>query len=256
MNLLRNPFLKLALRYTFRMLVGVLGVVLIWDKEGHLAFIIGIAGGLYALWNLSLLGMLGEARAALKYPEYNEPVVPDSKLEKWLHRLALAFFYATLLGSGIWWPPLDNHIHTNDFLIIYGLLGVALATVTTSILKKMMPSFFKNNHTRAVAILGLWLSIAACTVMIAGHYNMATAKANLRTEKAFVQQKTKNVSTSTRYLYLQLATHEERFSPRKASEWDAIAVGDSLELTVGKGELGYSYIFHFKRSHSSASDLK
>jgi hypothetical protein len=256
MDFLHSPFFKLALKYTFRMLVGVLGVVLIWDREGHLAFIIGIAGGLYALWNLSLLGMLGEARAALKYPEYNEPVIPDSKLELWLHRLALGLFYGTLLGSNIWLPPLDNHIHTNDFLIIYGLLGAALATMSTSILKKILPSFFKNNHTRAVAILGLWLSITACTVMIAGHYNMATAKASLRTEKAYVLQKSKNVSTSTRYLYLQLATHEERFSPRKASEWEAITVGDSVELTVGTGELGYTYIFHFKQSNSNTSALK
>ncbi|WP_101445704.1 hypothetical protein [Pontibacter ramchanderi] len=64
------------------------------------------------------------------------------------------------------------------------------------------------------------------------------------------------MSTSTRCLYLQLATYEERFPPRKASEWEPFAVGDSLELTVGTGDPGYTYIFLFRPLNQASGALK
>lgn len=239
-----SPIRKLAIRYTLRLLLGIGMLVLMWEIDGHIAFIAGIAGALLAFWNLVLLTSLAEANAALNYPEYNTPVTFGTRLEKWLHRLSYSFLYATILALSLAGPSLENHIKSNYLLLTYGLLGAVLASIITFVLKRFLPAYFKNNQTRVVAILGLWLSIVVCTALAAGQYNKATARKKLYQQSAYVQHKSKNVSTGSHYLFLRLDNREERFLP-KSEEWEKIAEGDSLLLTVGTGSLNYTYIFNF-----------
>ncbi len=167
------------------------------------------------------------------------------RIDKLLDILAWVFLFTGIILLMIGGRIIDNIIHANNFTIKSLAVGAIFAGVFIYVLLKLIPNYFKGGNSRASAILSFIFGIIVITLFGAGKFNMETSN-NKRIVTGYVVKKTKNHKYGTPYLKILVDGRIERFQPLK-EEWDLLFEKDSLYLTVGKGDLGYDYIFKFSK---------
>ena len=138
----------------------------------------------------------------------------------------------------------ENTVNGKSFVITYIIYGVLCSIGFMVLLYKTNRKYFDGGKERASAVLSYFFGIVVVVLLLAASYNKDTARKNIRLVQAIVTGKSKNVTYSTTYLTLQIKDGKERFNPTN-DEWNQISESDTLSLEVGKGNLGYDYIFNF-----------
>lgn len=159
------------------------------------------------------------------------------------NRLSYAVLITAFLLSKYFLRALGNTIDAISFAFIYSAVGLLVTIVFLVLLYKWIPWYFKSGETRVVAIVRYFIGITGLVLGGAAYYNTASAKQQIASMNAVVIGKSHHRYSNT-YLNLLIENKEERFQPTN-DEWSTIQVNDTLELEVGKGNLGYRCIFKF-----------
>lgn len=139
---------------------------------------------------------------------------------------------------------MDNIIRAKGFLLIYGFIGLMLSIGFIYLIQRKLPGFFSESTKRGRVGMGYLLGLWALFTFGAALYNMETGRENTREIRAVVVKKVENNTYRTKYVFLDMATHQERFQPER-EQWAQLISGDTVALKVGRGNLGFDYIFQF-----------
>ena len=165
-------------------------------------------------------------------------------VDRLLDLIAWTFLFTTITALKYFEALFENTVNGKSFVMYGAIYGVVCSVGFLFLLYKTNRKYFRGGEKRASAILSYFFGIVVLTLLAAAVYNIKTARKDLRLVQAVVVNKSKNVSYGTTYLTLQLKDRKERFNPTK-EEWNRINERDTLYLEVGKGSLGYDYIFNF-----------
>lgn len=139
---------------------------------------------------------------------------------------------------------LENIIKGKRFVIEYTLSGIALASLWMYLLFRLNRKYFEGGEKRASAILSQFFSIIILTLFLSAFYNYYSGLKSTSIKKALIISKSKNIKSGRNYMHLKIDNREERFSPT-AKEFDKLSENDTINLTIGKGKLGYEFIIAF-----------
>ena len=163
---------------------------------------------------------------------------------KLLDAIGWTMLFTTILFFRFFGRSIDNMVYAKSFIVEYVILGAVCSALVLFLMYRTNKTYFSGGEKRGSAILSYFFGIIAIVLFSATAYNTETAKRNQSTIGAVVIDKSKNSRYSTPYLTLKVGDKSERFSP-KLEEWNKIEKGDSIHLVVGRGHLGYDYIFQF-----------
>jgi hypothetical protein len=145
---------------------------------------------------------------------------------------------------------LENMVYGKKFVWNYFLVGLTISSLWLFVLYKIKPQYFVGDEKRASAVLSQFFSIIVLTIFLNAFYTYESGKKSIYLAKAIVTDKATNVKTGTDYVHLLLDGRQERFNPKK-DEFKSMAKGDTLVLTIGRGETNYDIIYEFKVSSSA-----
>jgi hypothetical protein len=112
------------------------------------------------------------------------------------------------------------------------------------LLYKMKRDYFDGGEKRASAVLSQFFSIIILTILLTAYYTYQSGKEHTYHKDAVVLSKGSNFKTGTDYVHLLIDGRKERFNPGR-EEFEKFSDGDTLLLTIGKGETNYDYIYKF-----------
>ena len=159
----------------------------------------------------------------------------------------LLIIASILLGS--FGKFIDNIIYAKSFILEFSIYSLIISSAILLLIYRFNPNYFKSeDEKRGSAILSYFFGVAIIFLFWFCNYNINTANEELKKIKGIVVKKMKNTRYGTRYLKIKLGNKVERFQPNK-KEWDLIYENDTIILLIGKGKLGYNYIFKFNNNN-------
>lgn len=127
----------------------------------------------------------------------------------------------------------------------YLLYGTLLSSAILWLIYKYNRDYFDGGgERRASAVLSYFFGVIGLFVFGSAYYNSVTAKAASRNVQAFVIKKIESGRPAIPKVLLQLTNHKEQFHPNWP-EWRRMQPNNTVVLNVGRGKLGYDYIFSF-----------
>jgi hypothetical protein len=148
-------------------------------------------------------------------------------------------------------PLVDNIIHSDRFLLEYLVYGTLLSSAILWLIYKYNRDYFDGGgESRGSAVLSYFFGVIGLFVFGAAYYNLATAKTDSRNVQAFVIKKFESGRPGIPKVLVQLNDQEEQFHPNWP-EWRRIQPNSTVVLNVGRGKLGYDYIFSFSTLSSA-----
>lgn len=168
------------------------------------------------------------------------------KVDKILDIVAWGILFVSWLLLGFSGRILENIIHGKQFVLKFGLLGVFIAITVLFVIHKTNKQYLQSNSMkRGSAVLSYFFGIVIITFFSFGFYNYSMAEKNQVKLEAVVIDKFENVRYKTGYIELSFNGKKERFDVKR-SVWEKINKNDTINIVVGKENLGYNYIFSFE----------
>ena len=169
-------------------------------------------------------------------------------IDKLLDYIGWTFLIATLILLRVAERLLDNVIKAKSFLLEFSAYGLLLSATILFLIYRLRPDYFKSGETkRGSAVLSYFFGVIALFVFGTAYFNLETSKHKTRTTNAFVREHYENYRYKTKYVLLDFEGRTERFQPTK-DEWKRISENDTVNLTIGQGQLGYENILLFTKN--------
>jgi cytochrome b561 len=201
-------------------LVGRLGFP---SKWWYLPFIL-VGGGL-VLYNLQAIAMLSKAQHRYREgPEDDTPLKFQDRAERAVHVMSYVILGVVLLIGGA---------------------GVAIAAFVLWWIKRSVPGYYqRNSEARAGAILGLFFSLVAITVLGSAWIDRSSAKARAEVVRFAVEDAGTNIKSGSNYVHVfHPGQAETTFRIQvRGKELEPIAGRDSVDLRIGTGDLGFAHV--------------
>lgn len=135
-------------------------------------------------------------------------------------------------------------LNESKFLALFTSIGLAFSACWIYALFKKRPDYFVKEKRRIGNITFQILTILIATIFLAGLYIYQTGKQNISIEKATVLNKGFYNRTGAGWFKIKIAESIEKIDV-KTSVYKSFDIGDTVNLTIGKGGLGYFVIYKF-----------
>lgn len=140
----------------------------------------------------------------------------------------------------------ENLVEGKAFIIYYGIIGFVTGLFVLYLFYRFKPTYFKSNQEkRASAILSYVFSLSVLFLFGFAYYNKHTGESDLKKQEAIVVDKNKNYRYHTRYLLLKIDNNSARKFMVNQNVWEDTGINDTIQISVGRGALGYEYIYKF-----------
>ena len=221
------------------LLVFVTGM-LITPAPPHAApYIIGTFSLLVAI----LFGHVFYVQWALKkgVPQHHDNwSVGQRRMEQVVNVVIVLFWIA---GYPVVSHFLPDYIRELYFALLFSGAGLLIGYFVHDHLKNRFPGFFTDEERQMEMLVRVYVSCLILTLCTAAVVNYKTAGNFTRVEYYPVIEKSENYMKKN-YLWLEIAGQKKRFEPGK-TEWENIRPGDTLDVLVGKGVLGFDVILKY-----------
>ena len=136
-------------------------------------------------------------------------------------------------------------LNESKFLVTFISLGLAVSICWLYLLFKKKPDYFVKEKKRVGCITFQIVTIIVATIFIAGLHVYKTGKKNLLTEKATILNKGFYTKTGAGWFRIRVLNNTEKIDVR-SSVYENFHVGDTVDLTIGKGDWDFPVIYEFK----------
>lgn len=166
---------------------------------------------------------------------------------KFINYFAMTLFFFSLVFLIFEIGIIDNTINGTNLFWYSALIGFAIATLMTIILKLTKPSVYHESSRRYSVhfclFTGFFLLTPAMTSFI--NHNYAENTENCRAYK-IVRKSTGGKRNKSSWLFLKLDNNsEERFHVSRTF-YDKVNEGEEIQICTRKGKLGYDFVEKFK----------
>ena len=135
-------------------------------------------------------------------------------------------------------------LNESKFLIISASIGLAFSICWIYILFKKKRDYFVKEKKRIGHIIFQILTIIIATIFIAGLHIYKSGKKNIFIEKATILNKGFYTKTGAGWFKVKIVEDIEKIDV-KTSVYENFHIGDTVNLTIGKGGWGYSVLYEF-----------
>jgi len=166
--------------------------------------------------------------------------VGQKRLSYFLDGLTIVLF---ILGFAVLKRVMPNLIQELYFSLLFAVAGLAVGYLAHDFLKNRHTGFFDDEEKKSQMLLQVYiccLILTLCTAALASRQ-----MAFYRTEtKAYRVADKSETYKKKHYLWLEVSGKRKRFEP-KLAEWEAAQPGDSIQVLIGRGLLGFEHILQF-----------
>jgi hypothetical protein len=244
---------KLYWSFGLKVLAGVGGLALIDllplpSKWWAIPFL--LVGGWLVLVNLSAISLLVSAHHRYRHgPEDATPLQEQDRTERQVHIASYVVLVITMLVMKLFSSHVENIVEEMSFVFVMGGVGVVVAAFVLWWIKRVVPFYYqRNSEARGGAVLGLFLSIVFLVVLCSAWIDRSSAEARVRVVRYAVKDPGSNIKTGSNYMHVfhpgQAAT-TFRIQVR-GRELEAIVGRDSVDLLVGRGDLGVEHVLELR----------
>ena len=166
------------------------------------------------------------------------------KKNKIIDNISITLFIAFLVLLRLYTVRPIVILNESKFLIVFTSVGLALSTFWIYLLFKKQPGYFVKEKKRVGHIIFQILTIIIATIFIAGLLIYQSGKKNLSIEKGAILKKGFYSRTGAGWFKIQIAPNIEKIDV-KTSTYEKFNIGDTIDLTVGKGYWGYLIVYDF-----------
>lgn len=203
-------------------------------------YVIGIFVGIFVVWLIHLFYIqfaLEKGVAGL----WEGWSVGEKRLSRIMDVLSIVLLMA---GYPIISFTLPNLIEELYFALLYAGLGLVVGYCVHDFLKNRFTGFFDGEERKSQILLQIYICCLILTLSVAAIANRQTAYYQTEVRAYQVADKSKTYKKRL-YLWLDIAGKRKRFEP-KMTEWESVQTGDSIQVLVGKGILGFEHILKFE----------
>ncbi len=170
-----------------------------------------------------------------KTQQFSTWSVGENRLDNLFSVLMIGGFFGVFFLDR---PFFSRLVEEFKFWLIFTAGGFLLGWILMDFLKTHLTEFFKiQTNLRSKLILRVYVVGIFATLAFSVIFNHRTAKKNVVSQRFYANQKTSGAKNQ-RYLFLDFDGKEKRFSI-KNEEWEKITAGDSVQILVGHGILGF-----------------
>jgi hypothetical protein len=246
-------FRKLYWSFGLKVLAGV-GVLALIDllplpsKWWAIPFL--LVGGWLVLVNLSALSVLAMAQHRYRRgPEDATPLEQHDRTERQVHITSYVVLVIAMVAIILLSGLAENIVHKTPFLVGMGTAGVAVAALVLWMIKRLVPGYYqRNSEARAGAVLGLFFSIVVLVILGSAWVDRTSAEATARVQRYAVKYSGTNIKSGSNYVHLyRPGQRSEDFRIKvRGRELEVIAGRDSVDLLVGRGDLGVEHVLEVR----------
>ena len=135
-------------------------------------------------------------------------------------------------------------LYESKFLILFTSIGLAFSICWIYMLFKKKRDYFVKEKKRIGHFIFQILTIIIATIFISGLHTYKTGKKNISIKKANILNKGYYTRTGAGWFKIQIEENIEKIDV-KTSVYESFQIGDTVNLIIGKGGLGYSVIYEF-----------
>ncbi len=209
-----------------------------------------LVGGWLVLVNLSTMVVLVKAHHHYRHgPEDTTPLQQQDRTERQVHIASYVVLGLTILVMAPLSRHVENIVDKAPFLMGMGAAGVAIAAFVLWMIKRLVPGFYqRNSEARGGAVLGLFFSIVVLVILGSAWIDRSSAMGRARLERYAVKDTGSNIKSGSNYVHLyRPGQRSEDFRIKvRRKELEAIAGRDSVDLLVGRGDLGVEHVLEVR----------
>jgi hypothetical protein len=236
-------FRKLYWSFGLKALAGV-GVLALVGRLGfpskwwYLPFIL-VGCGLI-LFNLNAIAALSMAQHRYRNgPDDTTPLKFQDRRERVVQIGSFVLLGITLLGMRLVGRFVENIVEEGRFVLVMG------AAFVLWWIGRTVPGYFqRNSETRGAAVLGLFFSIVVLVLFGSAWIDRSSAMAGERVQRYAVEDTGTNIKSGSNYVFLfHPGQAETNFRIQvRGKELEPMAGRDSIDLRVGRGDLGFEHV--------------
>lgn len=203
------------------------------------SYIIGSFLSLVAI----LFGNMFYVGRALKkgVPQASDHWTPGQKRLEQIVDVAIVLLW--IAGYPIVSLFLPDYIQELYFALLFAAAGLVIGYFVHDYLKNRFLDFFSGEERQNEMLVRVYVSCLIITLCIAAVVNHKTAGYFARVERYPVLGKSETYKKKN-YLWLEIGGQKKRFEPKRM-DWQNIRAGDTLDVLVGKGVLGFDVILKY-----------
>ena len=167
--------------------------------------------------------------------------VGEKRLERTVDILIILVMMAGYPILSIFLP---NLIYELYFALTFAALGLLVGYLVHDFLRNRFTGFFDNSERKQRILLEIYLGSLVLTLSAATIINKKTSYYHM--EQRFYKVTDKSTTYKGKhYLWLEIDGAVKRFEPRNSAEWDRLEPGDTADVWVGRGILGFEDVLIF-----------
>lgn len=249
----QRGFRKLYWHFGLKLLAGLgvlalLSLLTLPSKWWSIPFL--LVGGWLVLVNLSALSVLAMAHHRYHHgPEDDTLLKEQDRGERQVHIASYVVLGITMLAMVPLSSYAENIVEKAPFLMAMGTAGVAIAAFVLWMIKRMVPGYYqRNSEARGGAVLGLFFSIVVLVILGSAWIDRSSAMGRARLERYGVKDTGTNSKSGSNYVHLyRPGQRSEDFRIKvRRRELEAMAGRDSVDLLVGRGDLGVEHVLEVR----------
>jgi hypothetical protein len=236
-----TPIRKDALRRLIYICLGVLLILPFANTTGPARFI-GIIGFLVALYQVIRILIISQSLLNDFFPVKKDKEDDDALPNKVIYGTAMVVFVGGLIGLISQITPLENTIKGGRLFLFSAVAGLFIGVGFIFILKAKFPSLLNDSGRRVSVIFGFALGFfflvpAIINLVNTGFEATGIDCVALPTESKFIA----GTNDPSYHVNLNIQGDDERFEVSKET-YDSVSAGDSLNLCVKHGFIGYDFV--------------
>ena len=216
------------------------------DQSGFPGFI-AMMGFFFSMYQLLRVVAISQEIVDDFFPPNTFFELEANPKDKHIYNFALTICIGGVISILFEARAIDNTIHGTNFFWLWAFVGLALAFITTIILKKISPSVYHESGRRYTVYGGLFIGFFFLIPAIASLINQNFGKINKNcTSYLLVRMHIGGKRDNHCYLDINLDNQlEERFEVSRKF-YEQISEGEMIHLCTRRGILGYEYVEEFK----------
>ena len=170
---IRKEFYK-RLLYIF---LGIIPIILVWEQKGLEKFI-GLVGFLFSMYQLIMTIVMSQQIVDDFFPPKTAFEFRTEPMDKFIYYFAMTIFFSGAFLINFEIGVIERTINGTSFFWYSALIGVAIATLITIILKLIKPSVYYESDRRSSVHWGLFFGFFLLLPTIASFINHNYAEIN------------------------------------------------------------------------------
>lgn len=220
-------------------------MIFLFPGNKGVSLYLGIFGFLLAMYQVIKIIIISQSLIDDFFPTKNDERVSDALPNQIIYNSAMTIFVCGLISIYSQITPLENTVRGGRFFLWSSIIGLFVGVALIFAFKSKFPTLLNQSDRRFVIVCGFIIGFFLLVPAIANLLNSRFSSGKTDCVELPVAQKfTEGTNNSSFHVRMKIDGREEKFEITRET-FDVISVGDSLNLCIKHGLMGYDFIEGF-----------